>query len=574
MPIPNLLPLTIGVVGHRRIAGYEIDRIRSQIKEIILNFQAQAPHTPIVLISSMAEGADQLAAEVAVEIEGVYVIAILPFPVDEYEKDFVSDSKMDTFRALLESVDKVLLAKDFYSKIELNKQALDHVRFSPDSDRERDLAYRDCGRLVSQQAHALIAIWDGKLSNLVAGTADTVAHRILSSREFSFGIDQFDLWPQEDGLLFHIQTERGDISAADSDQSSENLEHAINILNSDSVAIAWDKKTKDLTVEKFERLNNLILEKRKLDADGQSLSKTILDAVDGKATLIQSRFRALVSSLLIFGVFCLFFADVQHSRSGFGLYLLTVMTLTLMALIWVVFERGRFKEEFHELRLVAEGMRVQEAWLESGIEKSPGEDFLKGIPEVSWIPRSMRSAWLWDHLDHMSLEARTNSNADSPIEIVRNWLENQIQYFAGTPYTKGAIERSHRKHRFYEKLSIFGVCVAILCLLWDGLRFLPGGIFPFGLLNEISPLIMHLALSISAASIAYSQLMAFKEIERQYERSHGIFRQGMEILQGGVPQNLSKEEYWFLILIRVGREALLETGAWFALKRDRTVHPI
>ena len=87
-------------------------------------------------------------------------------------------------------------------------------------------------------------------------------------------------------------------------------------------------------------------------------------------------------------------------------------------------------------------------------------------------------------------------------------------------------------------------------------------------------LALYLSLSISAASAAYSQLMAFREIERQYEISFHIFKQGLEILESGELLDATKSEYVRSVVTEIGREALQETGTWLALKRDRAVHPI
>src|SRR5271170_7773111 len=63
------LPLVIGVTGHRDLRADARPAIAAQVREILLNFKTSYPSTPLVLISPLAEGADRLVADVALETE-------------------------------------------------------------------------------------------------------------------------------------------------------------------------------------------------------------------------------------------------------------------------------------------------------------------------------------------------------------------------------------------------------------------------------------------------------------------------------------------------------------------------
>src|SRR5215510_5513388 len=99
-PKPRLT-LRVGITGHRpnKLNGSSADRVRRQLPEVFAAveraaatirhdsapFYAQEPAS-IRLISGYAEGADQMA--VAACPAAWAVEAILPFPRDEYLKDF------------------------------------------------------------------------------------------------------------------------------------------------------------------------------------------------------------------------------------------------------------------------------------------------------------------------------------------------------------------------------------------------------------------------------------------------------------------------------------------------------
>jgi hypothetical protein len=571
---PGLLPLTIGVVGHRAIAESDVARIRLQIREIITTYQLQSPSTPIILLSALAEGADQLAAEVALDISGVFVVAVLPMPSEEYARDFHTEEKLRKYRTLLKSVYRVVEAQDFYGQIEVNFGVPALEEHSWKTAHGRDIAYRDCGRFISQQSHMLIALWDGNASTLTAGTVDTISHRLNSSKKIPFQNDRIRLWPQESGVLFHVLAHREDFDISPQNAGTIAGEIEIRVLETDFESHPWNPNEIDKTAEMFQWLNSLPFEPKKRVVRGSLLSKSIMESVDFQARKLQSRLRLLVASLLTLGVASLFLMDLQHDLKPLWLYFISIGVLIFTALLWLQFVRGSLKDRFYQLRTLAEGMRVQCAWLDCGIVENPSDDYLRAIPDVSWIPRAMRSSWFVDQLHRINSATIQEPLNVSPEEAAMTWIRGQIDYFGGTTGVKGAILSSREKYKRYEKLSLAGLFIAIICMIWDGLRFLTGGNpFPHWTI-ETSQVLMHLSLSISAASAAYSQLMAFREIERQYEISHQIFRQGIEILKHETSENSSNREHLLAIVIQVGREALQETGTWLALKRDRAVHPI
>ena len=510
-----LLPITVGVVGHRAIAEYEIERIRSQVREILLDLKNQAAETPIFFFTALAIGADQIAAEVALGITGIKVISILPMPINEYEKDFKSDKDLSTFHTLLEASYQVIEAQDLEPRELLaGSQSLDLSHFEDQAF--RDSAYRDCGRLISRQSHALIAIWDGKISHAPAGTVDTISHRLGYLREPITRANQISFWPQEDGVLFHIPAQRIDFEEVEqtSDFLLEQIE--VTVLNPDEESTKWVPHSEDVTINKFGFLNERLAKRKDITKEfSLSLTDRLMNAVDLTAGEMQLRFRRLVSLVLIFGVLCVLLIDLEHDLSQVLSYLVAIFFIAVLASAWIRFVKGDQKANFYEFRTLAEGLRVQSAWLKCGIGFSASDEYIKGYPEVSWIPRAMRSAWLVDRLFELRSGSIDEFSSETTKRQARNWIEEQIGYFGQTAAANGAIQRSRKKQQQYERLSLAGIFVSFGCVLWDG----AGLIFPqtswMVSFHNLNSLIFHVSLSISAASAAYSQLMAFQEISRQ-----------------------------------------------------------
>jgi hypothetical protein len=186
------LPLVIGVTGHRDLRERDIPLLKAEVAEVfdrldqdyanrpslferMLRLARGAPSRrvmPIVVLSSLAEGADQLAAEVALE-RGLRVIAPLPLPVEEYRRDFelypVRPDALRIFDALIQHPGVQTL---FVGYEEGNSPENVH----PLGDK-RDLQYRRAGAFIARHCNVLIALWDGQSGTGVGGTAEIVGFK-------------------------------------------------------------------------------------------------------------------------------------------------------------------------------------------------------------------------------------------------------------------------------------------------------------------------------------------------------------------------------------------------------------
>ena len=568
------LPITVGIVGHREIAASDFDRVREQIREILISYRLQAPSTPILLLTAMAEGADQIAAEVGLGIEGVLVVAVLPMLSSEYEKDFNGEEKIATYRHLLDRSFAVIQACDFYGQIGGAESRKNSRHDTDESRTARDEAYRDCGRFISQQSHLLIAVWDGELSSLDVGTSDTVSHRLNASKSITTRNEIDHLWPQENGALLHILTKRNDVGVTKGSRLNNSGTNEISALTENFESRSWGMEERDDVVDKFELLNTLITSQRESSDPPPSLTTRMLNVIDTEATRLQRRFKLQVSSLLALGVLSLFMVDLQHDLSSTYPFFATLLVLVVTAYIWFRFVKGTAKDRFYQFRALAEGLRVQSVFMDCGIDQDASNQYLRGIPDVRWIPRTMRTSRLVDIIQRGTSSGDGHPSAENTALSANRWVESQVRYFAGTSEAKGAVVESREKYELFEKISLTGVGIALIGLLLDGWRLLPG-VSPLmeGVIRG-EQLTLHLSLSISAASAAYSQLMAYREIERQYEISSHIFKQGLELLASVRALDAPEGEHVQSVVTQIGREALQETGTWLTLKRDRAIHPM
>ena len=90
--IPYRLPLVIGATGHRDLCDKDLPDLEREVKAAIKRLKCQYlhndPETPIVVLSSLAEGGDRLIARVAMGL-GAKLVAPLPMAESEYRRDFL-----------------------------------------------------------------------------------------------------------------------------------------------------------------------------------------------------------------------------------------------------------------------------------------------------------------------------------------------------------------------------------------------------------------------------------------------------------------------------------------------------
>ena len=127
-------------LGHRFIENE--NQVRENIRASLDYFISL--HGEVECISNLACGADTLFIQEAI-IKKCKIKIILPFQINEYEKDFDNESLI-LFRSIL--------AKHEYS-INAELKTSDNI--------ELDLAYQSAGRSVIENCDALLAVWDGEI---------------------------------------------------------------------------------------------------------------------------------------------------------------------------------------------------------------------------------------------------------------------------------------------------------------------------------------------------------------------------------------------------------------------------
>jgi hypothetical protein len=193
--IPYRLPLVIGATGHRDLRDEDIPALERAVAQVIERLKRDylkdtrwfcrvpgvralwrwlglctSRETPLIVLSSLAEGADRLVARVAMRL-GAKLIAPLPLPRDEYLHDFQSGLKPDAAAEFTQMLDQAAAAPVMRF---VDHNSLENVR----EESKRALQYREVGLFIVRHCHVLIALWNGdERDPAIGGTAEVVSFK-------------------------------------------------------------------------------------------------------------------------------------------------------------------------------------------------------------------------------------------------------------------------------------------------------------------------------------------------------------------------------------------------------------
>jgi hypothetical protein len=152
--------LKIGITGHRGILN--VNEVRKEIAYWFKHFKKF--DKDLVAITAIASGADTVFAEEAIK-QNIPLQIELPFPAEEYKKDF-SNNDLIVLERLLNSFP--------YNEGPALKTT---------TKEERKNAYLAIGQKVVDLSDIVIAVWDGKDARGTGGTAEIIDYAKTKNKQ-------------------------------------------------------------------------------------------------------------------------------------------------------------------------------------------------------------------------------------------------------------------------------------------------------------------------------------------------------------------------------------------------------
>ena len=558
----GLMPIVIGVTGHRDLVDAEIDEIRNEVRDLFLMLRARFPRTPLRVMSSLAEGADRLAARVALEA-GIPVQAVLPMPAVHYRDDFGSQASRSEFDELCQQAEIL--------QIPLAESEIIAANTSSES---RAVTYAEAGMFISAHCHILMAIWDGEHSDKVGGTAQIVYFQHYDRLS---GIDEkvprtsLFLTDDESDLVYHVHCSRlsapqapgkvvhGEWFTADIDRPrTARLPHRYELIfdrtnefNRD--IIRWQERGRPFTDSLGEAPSSESREAAAVVARFFGIADTLANHFQRRV----SRSLVLIYVLAVLtGLAFLIYSELDGFESMIYAFLTLLATGILVA---AVAGRREWHRKYLEYRVLAEGLRVQYYWTVAGIHgdghtKFAYDNFLRQRDrELGWIRNVMRVAGV------------PGDTRRDDIDVPG--LAFTIEKWIGAPDGHGQLAYYRHKARHRHKANVLTQWLTWACL-WSGigaaciLAFLAGD--SSETVKDRLIILMGILPLIAGVAEAYTQRKANRELSKQYQFMERVFANAHRRIAQARNDRERRE-----VLLGLGEAALTEHAEWILTHRER-----
>jgi hypothetical protein len=546
----NLIPLVLGVTGHRDLRPEDREAVKTALHSIFENLSQKYPNTPLLLISQLAEGADRLAAKAALA-HGSELMALLPMSRADYERDFQSAESLTEFAELLNRAQRV---------VELPKPPGDAPASEPDLDARRSIQYALAGAAMVQQCQLLIALWTGQPSKKLGGTSDVVRYQ-LEGLPSSFVRRHSLLDPPETGPVIHILTPR---------QSCPEVNDARGEVRELFPPGDDEHVLRDRIETSLERLDGLNrdLSRTLHQRDGENAASAPAAPRQADADKLRRHFHAvdyLATRFQRLSVWSLFSILALAAVGALGLQLRSVMPQRATWFMWIYIAAfigaygvylwtkwARLQSKHLDYRALAEGLRVQYFWRLAGLDDSAADHYLqrqKG--ELSWIREALRACHLTCRMPTRHGASTSEEVPQRMHEVRRGWIQDQLAFFQRT---------ARRNDRMARRLGGASKWLlrAGLALAAINAMLVPG-----------AALIVLTGMAPVAAALlhVYNRHRALAEDARRYASMSALWTAADLVMN----RLLRAEDLpaCLEVVRELGRETLAENGEWLLLHRQR-----
>lgn len=552
------IPITVGVIGHRD--ARMVPAHRMLIIKTLNKLHEQYPHSPLVLFSQLAQGADLEMARVFLEHRErtgreYRLIVPLPFPEEEYLMDFDAPS-LECFQRVYAQADETFLVP--------------HQAGDP-----RDQRFRTGGQFVADSSMVLIAFSDRKDNGGIGGTDDLIYYKMHGTFREHVDDRLFNLR----GSVLVIPCDRGEAAEVTEEELTEELIDDFFAIQDVSETLSKTDEINAFSSSQGKAEN--WTETWEICTEGEDPSNAINlrhwhNVFASHSAVHKRTYSRFVNGFFYLGAFLVggsqSIALIDHYllkspelvslMEQFGSVMLLLIVMFLYLLAFVIKEYTKWKDHtiFIDDRVVAEAIRTQFFWKQSGIQQPVARYILRiHKQEHNWLPNILNAIY-----------GLTTGNPNSVCHWSRiqlNWIEDQYQYFVRS------IERYERKKAryqwFYFAMGVLGF--AGISLLLFSIFYQKPITSDFDLIKSLSVSFINLAVGWLLIARTMYEKKGYEQMINQYglmARIFGKTRHKMNEI-GDVQPEGDMEERMRNLLYLTGKEALIENGNWYLIFKER-----
>ncbi len=426
------IPIVIGVTGARLLREEDLPALREAVRNEIRGIRGQCPTSRILLMTGMAEGADQLCAREALA-EGCGLIACLPMAQAEYEKDFAGEA-LESLRELCSLAEETFVVPEAEPHLDT-----------------RDYLYRQEGIYVAQHCHVLIAVWNGSSEKPDGcGTAETIGFR----RNHSYRQGTEENLTVIGGPMIIIRAGRID-ETSPAEKAGTVIRFQEDILREE--LLRTEQFNTDAARSRREKTTFPV-------RSGEETVMSRIEAVYGMADAMSrqnaARFRATLAAVSAAATI-LTMAFLLYDEMS--LHWMIIVCCAMLAGLFAINRLGKripAHRKYTEYRLLAEGLRVQ-----AGLFRAGTSTEVREIMPETW---QMKVPWTI----HAITAICAGKKPEDARSIREEWIADQQQYHQKALERTRVIRR--RNDRILRVVLILTVLSYIAGLLFEVFR---GGLF-------------------------------------------------------------------------------------------------
>ncbi len=606
------IPLVVGVTGHVDLPPdavadltREVGRIFDRLKS---DYLADNDETPIIVLSALAEGADRLVADIALQ-RGCFLIAPLPMDQADYRKDFKTAESRDAFDRLRNAA--------IVSFVTPHPDDKPGVALDVNARAVRDQRYQAVGLHIVRNCHVLIALWNSDETEKTGGTAQLVRFKregipLDLSHSTRAALDGSEVGP-----VIHVVTPRikdGPNAVAVSAKpwgvevtgrpgplerfATMATDFALSAVgrppHSDpdkqlriwQIFAAITKQTYRFNTEASqlpEPNPDGICPVQSLawlfDAKNGALAGAQDDAVrtaphwcrlyqlaDAVAQWRQNMFRRDWQLLFTAGFVAIIVFEVfAHLLPECTALLLLYALMFSLVFSWFYYARRQeHQERYLDYRALAEALRVAVYWRLAGIDDSAAEAYpIKQPSELAWVKIVLRTLDLVHRIAEPAPVPLTSRSLGTVREL---WVEGQKTYFKKKGDEHDGIAET-REAQSLLALAMSPVTGMILLVVMETH-------VASHLVHHLLIIFMGLFAGLAAVLAGYVEKLAHHAHARQYDRMHLLFSQASALIgKPDTPIDPALTDRIRKLYIELGTEAMKENADWVAIFRQRPIRP-
>ena len=562
------IPLIVAISGHRDIIKKDEPILKERVKEFFNELKQNNPHTDILLLCGLAEGADMLVAEVALEL-GVDLMAVLPYEKDKYLQSFEDTTQIERFNKL-------------YSQAKYKKVL----------EKSNEGAYVELAKYLAKHSNILLALWDGNRDNIKpGGTAD-----VVQRKEKGYEVEnKLDI--NEEDIIIHIATPR---------EKNPNIKNAYSI-NPIFIGRAQENDYKNI----LKHIDNLNANIQNIDMDSnKGFLDNLKDIFSKMADNFQKKYE--VSSLLMLGAafLAVLFVEIIHNFGALKKYghaieafvgVFYFLVVAIMFIYYFFIKDKELKNHYAHSRGLSEALRIQKNWFYLDKEPQRAGDYylMDEIGEYVWIKTVLKNIYF---IELLKGDIKVDFNK------ANRWIEGQIDYYKGLKEKKeknqlskeeldelerlkkidyekykkrlvGAInyrkEPYHKWEKIEKTLYIFGGVTTLILFIIFIMKFF--GHYEKDILGVNIKIWFHTLFFLSGISFAaaafigekFLTIQGYKENIKDFELMLYNFQRAKELLNKAKTNKEKKE-----IIYDLGEKALKENSKWLVYHSKYKIKPI